>query len=431
MKFFDIDKEESISQLIDFLCEAEEKETKAEKTVAKMIADIRKKKFQALAYYSKKFDKFELTKENFRVTKEEIDSLALKIKPDLSDALEMAVKRITDFHKMQKQDDFTLSDSLNNKMGQKVLPLDSVAVYVPGGRALYPSTIYMTVIPAKIAGVKRIVLLSPPNTFANSPEVAKLVQLLGINEIYRIGGAQAIIAAAYGIPELPAVDKIVGPGNVFVAKAKQMVYGKVDIDMIAGPSEILVIADTKKDEDISPIAMDLLSQAEHDPMARSILVGFDDNFLSRIKDRAYELAQNLPTRNIAIRSLDDRGIIIKCRDRIAAADISNKIAPEHLEIFSEDPYPIMEKIKNAGSVFLGRYTPESVGDYLGGPNHVLPTSGTARFFSPLGVYNFQKRMSYIEFGRNSLSALKEKIATIARSEGLEAHARSAEIRFEK
>jgi histidinol dehydrogenase len=430
MKYFKIKGNSLSEELIEFLEEQEQTDIKIEKTVLEMMKNIRTRGFSALVNYSKKFDNFELTKENFRVSKTEIDSLASKIKPELSKSLEIAVKRITDFHNYENQSGFAFTDNMNNKMGQKILPINSAAVYVPGGRALYPSTLYMTVIPALIAGVKRIILLSPPRTFVESPEVARLVQILGINEIYRIGGAQAIIAAAYGINELEPVDKIVGPGNIFVAKAKQLAFGKVDIDMIAGPSEILVIADTDKQSDIPLIAMDLLSQAEHDPMARSILIGNNNEYLMKIKKCAYEYAEKLPAKINAIKSLDNRGIIIECRDKWTAVSLSNKLAPEHLEIFSDDPDPIFEKVENAGSVFLGKFTPESAGDYLAGPNHVLPTSGTSRFFSPLGVYNFQKRLSYISMSEKSLSLLKDNIAEIARSEGLEAHARSAEIRFE-
>jgi len=289
----------------------------------------------------------------------------------------------------------------------------------------------MTAIPAIIAGVKRLVLFSPPRTFTESPAVAKLVKLLKIKEIYRIGGAQAIITAAFGAGNIKPVDKIAGPGNIFVATAKQLVYGKADIDMIAGPSEILVIADTDKTEDIPLIAADLLSQAEHPPggYARAILAGTNKDYLLKIKEELYRQAHNLPVAENAIRSLDQRGIIIKCSSISDAVEISNLIAPEHLELFSYKPYKLLDKVKNAGSVFLGRYTPESVGDYLGGPNHVLPTSRTARFFSPLGVYDFQKRLSWIEFSRNSLNKYKNNISSIAESEGLYAHSRSSLTRF--
>lgn len=433
MKLFELGKPLLSDELSNFLKEKKAKNEKIEKKVLAMMNNIQKNGFTALAKYSEKFDKYKLTNNNFKVYQEEIDKLAKKIDPVLSNALETAVDRIKNFHKMQVQKSFEMQDAQNNKMGQKIIPLDSVAVYIPGGDALYPSTLYMTVIPAIIAGVRRIVLLSPPRTFDKSPEIARLIQLLNIKEVYRIGGAQAIFAAAFGAGKLEPVDKIVGPGNMYVAKAKQLVYGRVDIDMIAGPSEILVIADTNNKSDIPLIAADLLSQAEHGPAgwARAILVGFDKEFLLKIKEEAYRQAESIPLKENAIKSLNERGIIIVCPDKWAAIDISNLLAPEHLELFSYDPYPLLDKVKNAGSVFIGKYTPESVGDYLGGPNHVLPTSSTARFFSPLGVYDFQKRFSWIEFNKNSLQKYLNDIMLIANAEGLEAHARSAKIRFKK
>ncbi len=433
MKLFELKKPFLNEELLSFLEEEETKEYEVEKAVTEMIYNIRKNGFKAIVEYTKEFDNFDLTNDNFLVKKEEINKLASIINPELSNALEIAVQRIRTFHEMEIQKSFEFTDKDNNKMGQKVIPLDSVAVYIPGGEALYPSTLYMTVIPAIIAGVKRIVLLSPPRTFILSPEIARLIQLLDIKEVYRIGGAQAVIAAVYGAGDLKPVDKIVGPGNNYVAKAKQLVYGKVDIDMIAGPSEILVLVDTDDKKDIPLIAADLLSQVEHGPVgcARAILIGNNKDYLLKIKKEIYEKANELPLKENAIKSLDQRSVIIVCPDKWIGIEISNILAPEHLELFSNDPYPLLEKVKNAGSVFLGKYTPESVGDYLGGPNHVLPTSGTARFFSPLGVYDFQKRFSWIEFNKTSLEKYLDKLALIARSEGLEAHARSAEVRFKK
>lgn len=431
MKIFELNKPYLSKELSSFIKEEELKDYKVEKKVSEMINDIQKNGFKAVAGYSKKFDNYNLTPDNFLVKKEEIDELADKIDLKLSNALELAVKRIKNFHLMEIQKSFKMKDKDNNKMGQNIVPLNSIAVYVPGGEALYPSTLYMTVIPAIIAGVKRIVLLSPPKTYEKSCEIARMIQILGINECYRIGGAQAVIAASYGVENLNPVDKIIGPGNIFVAKAKQLVYGKVDIDMIAGPSEILVLADTDQEEDIPIIAGDLLSQVEHGPAgyARAILIGNNKNFLLKIKDETYKKASLLPLKDNALKSLDQRGIIVVCPDKWTGIEISNLLAPEHLEIFSNDPYPVLDKVVNAGSVFLGKYTPESVGDYIGGPNHVLPTAGTARFFSPLGVYDFQKRFSWIEFNKKSLKKHLDALTLIARSEGLEAHARSAEARF--
>ncbi|OHD13938.1 MAG: histidinol dehydrogenase [Spirochaetes bacterium GWD1_27_9] len=430
MTFFEI-KDEITTQLLEFLSEEEQIDLEIEKSVLEMASNIRKNGFASVAEYSKKFDKFDLTEDNFRVSKKEIEILSNKVSPKLSKSLEVAIERVKTFHEKQKLEGFSFKDNFDNTLGQKIIPLDAVAIYSPGGRALYPSTIYMSAIPAKIAGVKRIVLASPPRTFAESAEVARLIEILEIDEVYRIGGAQAILSCAYGLHNLAPVDKIAGPGNIFVAKAKQLVYGKVDIDMIAGPSEILIIADSDKEEDIPLIAADLLSQAEHDPMARSILVGVNKDFLLKIEKELYRQANTLPEnlKNNALESLNNRGLIVCCDKLDNCIEVSNKLAPEHLEIFSYNSQPIFDKIKNAGSVFIGRFTPESVGDYIGGPNHILPTGRTARFFSPLGVYSFQKRLSFIEFSQKSLANYCNDIAQIARAENLEAHARSAEIRI--
>jgi len=431
MRYFELNEPVLTDELKKFIMEKESEDKSVEKVVLDIQNNIINNGFDAVKEYSKKFDNYDLNENNFRVSDKGIDELAKKIDPDLSKSLEIAVKRVKYFHENELVKSFEINDDDDNRMGQRIVPLDAAAIYIPGGGALYPSTLYMTAIPAIIAGVKRIVLLSPPRTFKESPAVARLIQLLGIKEVYRIGGAQSIFAAAYGAGILKPVDKIAGPGNIFVAKAKQMVYGKVDIDMIAGPSEILVIADTDKNEDIPLIAADLLSQAEHGPAgwAGVFVIGTDKDYLDKIRKETYRQANELPNKDIAVKSLDNRGIIIKCSDRIAAVKISNLLAPEHLELFSDDPYPLLDIVKNAGSVFVGKYTPESVGDYLGGPNHVLPTAGTARFFSPLGVYDYQKRFSWIQFSEKSLKKYTCDIANIARSEGLEAHARSAEIRL--
>jgi histidinol dehydrogenase len=432
MKLFELNDSDFNIDLINFLEEKQEQDSQIDEAVIQIEQNVKQNRFEALKEYSRKFDNYDLTPENFMVSKGEIDTLANKIDPALSKSLSTAIERVKAFHIKQKQESFKMRDKFGNFMGQEIIPLESAAIYVPGGGALYPSTVYMSAIPAIIAGVKRIIILSPPRTFVESPEVAKIIQLLDIKEVYRIGGAHAIFAAVYGVDKLKPVDKIVGPGNIFVAKAKQISFGKVAIDMIAGPSEILVVADTDKEEDIPLIASDLLSQAEHGPAGwtRSILIGINKNFLLKIKEETYKQAESLPLKENAIKSLDNQGIIIACKDIFSCMEISNKFAPEHLEIFSDKPYKLLKFVKNAGSVFLGKNTPEAVGDYLGGPNHVLPTSRTARFFSPLGVYDFQKRFSWIEFNRKSLKRYVNDIATIARSEKLEAHARSAEKRFE-
>lgn len=433
MQFFDNGNKKVLSnEILAFLKEEEKDDVAIEKSVRQMLTDVCDNGFAAVQDYTKKFDNFDLASDNFRVSREEIDELAAKISPELSASLEIAVERVKAFHECQKEQGFETVDALGNKMGQKVVALDSVAVYVPGGRALYPSTFYMTVIPALIAGVKRIVVLTPPRTFKESPEIARLIQLLGITEVYRGAGCALVLAAAHGLPELPKVDKIVGPGNAYIAKAKQICYGKIDIDMIAGPSDITVIADTDKKTDVAMVASDLLSQAEHDPMARAVLIATNKDFIDDVKTEVYRQANELTdTKENALISLDKRAMAILTDDRMTAVELSNLLAPEHLELFSDEPESLLVKVKFAGSVFVGKSTPESVGDYLGGPNHVLPTSGTARFFSPLGVYDFTKRFSYLQFTPSSLEHYRDDITRIARSEHLEAHARAVETRFNK
>lgn len=432
MQFFDNGNKNTLSDdILSFLKEEEKDDLAIEQAVRQMFAEVTGSGFSTVQDYTKKFDNFDLTADNFRVSRDEIDALAAKISPELSASLETAVKRVKAFHEHQKEVGFDTVDADGNKMGQRIVALDSVAVYVPGGRALYPSTFYMTVIPALIAGVKRIVVLTPPRTFKESPEIARLIQLLGITEVYRGAGCALVLAAANGLPELPKVDKIVGPGNAYIAKAKQICYGKIDIDMIAGPSDITVIADTNKKEDVSMVASDLLSQAEHDPMARAVLIASDKDFIDSVKEEVYRQASLLTdTKENAVASLDKRAMAILTDNAMTAVELANLLAPEHLELFSDNPEILLEKVKFAGSVFVGKSTPESVGDYLGGPNHVLPTSGTARFFSPLGVYDFTKRFSYLQFTPSSLKHYRDDITRIARSEHLEAHARAVETRFE-
>ena len=433
MKQFRITDDKLTNELKEFLRDEEQNTAAVEQTILDIKKHILTDGFAALQEYSAKFDHFELTLDNFRVAKDEIKALAAKCDPALAKSLKVAIDRVRAFHENQKDSGFTYTDPDGNRMGQKVTPLASVAVYVPGGRALYPSTVYMTVIPAIVAGVKRIVLLSPPRTFTESPEVAKVIELLGIEEIYRVGGAQGVIAMAYGIDGiLEPVDKIAGPGNIYVQKAKQSVYGKIDIDMIAGPSEIGIIVDTDKDEDIPLIAMDMLSQAEHDPMARPILIGTNETYLQKVISQAEKFldSREIPLAANAKESLANRGIAVTVSSIDNAIAISNRLAPEHLELFSDRASELLKYVTNAGSIFLGKYTPEAVGDYLGGPNHVLPTSGTARFSSALGVYDYVKHSGWIEFSKTSLSKYYRDIATIARSEDLYCHAMSAEIRFE-
>jgi histidinol dehydrogenase len=430
MQFFDNGNKKVLSdEILSFLKEEEKDDIAIEESVRQMLVNVRENGFAAVQDYTKKFDNFDLTSDNFRVSREEIDELAAKISPELSASLEIAVERVKAFHECQKEQGFETVDSLGNKMGQRVVPLDSVAVYVPGGRALYPSTFYMTVIPALIAGVKRIVVLTPPRTFKESPEIARLIQLLGITEVYRGAGCALVLAAAHGLPEIPKVDKIVGPGNAYVAEAKKQVFGKVSIDMIAGPSEILVVADDTCNPEY--VAADLLSQAEHDKMASAVLVTDSMEFAQKVSDALERQIPTLLRKEIARTSIDNHGKIIVADNLSAAIEIANEIAPEHLELCVEEPFAYLEQIKHAGSVFLGKYCPEALGDYFAGPNHTLPTSGTAKFSSPLSVDDFVKKTQFSYYTKEALDKVADKVAMFAMKEGLEAHARSATIRKEK
>ncbi len=429
MNFFEINGSKLSAEIVKFLQKEAVSQELVENSVKEMSNNIKQNGFKAIADYTKLYDKFDLTEENFRVSKKEIAAIASRIDKELSKSLEIAVERVRKFHEKQTDKNFEYIDDCGCRMGQVVVPIDSAAVYVPGGKALYPSTVYMTVVPALIAGVKRIVLLSPPRTFIESPEVARLIEILGIDEIYRGAGAALVLGAVHGAGQLAKVDKITGPGNAYVAKAKQLSYGLIDIDMIAGPSDITVIADTSDDKDIVPIASDLLSQAEHDPDARVVLIGTDKEFLLRIESELFRQANLIPNKEIALDSIINNGMIIKVNSISDAVAVSNEIAPEHLELYSDDPHALLKDVRYAGSVFLGKFTPESAGDYLGGPNHVLPTSGTARFFSPLGVYSFTKRYNYLEFTDEALKKYGGDITRIARQERLEAHARAVESRY--
>lgn len=429
MKFFELESGYFSDELEKYFLDEHSVDDRVESVIRKMEKDIISSGFTALSDYTKKLDNFELNTSNFMVSKDEISRLSSKIDPLLDKSLITAIERIKAFHKNQLEKGFEFTDHFGNRMGQKIVPIESVAVYVPGGQALYPSTFYMTVIPALIAGVKRIVVLTPPRTFEESSEIARLVEYFGIEEVYRGAGAALVLAAANGVDGLKKVDKIVGPGNSYIAKAKQLSYGKIDIDMIAGPSDITVLVDTTNDDDIPLIASDLLSQAEHGPDSPAIAVGTDKDYLLKVRDEVYRQASLIPNSSMAKKSLDEKGLLIQCPNMDDVLSIVNKIAPEHLELFSNRPHDLLGSVKYAGSVFLGRYTPESVGDYFGGPNHVLPTSRTARFYSPLGVYDFTKRLSWIEYSKRALEETAADITRIARSEKLEAHARAVEIRF--
>lgn len=395
---------------------------------SKILEDVRKNKDQALKDYTKRFDGIEV--ETFRVPQEVIDEQAKKADPFFVQALEEAAQNITFYHKEQKRSGYHLDSQDGVYLGQMIFPLASVGIYVPGGRALYPSSVLMNAIPAKIAGVERIVMTTPPNADGGlAPNLAAAAKVAGVTEIYTVGGAQAIAALAYGTESIQPVDKIVGPGNMYVAAAKKLVYGKVDIDMIAGPSEILVIAD----ENANPafVAADLLSQAEHDPMASSILISTSQDIIDQVNQELRRQTDLLPKKAIIEQSLANYGTSILADTIEDAIAIANEVAPEHLELQVQDAGKYRTLCRNAGSIFLGYTTCESIGDYFGGTNHVLPTSQTARFSSPLSVDDFVKKSSYMFYSREALIKHGRKIVKMAEEENLEAHANAVSIRLKE
>ena len=396
-----------------------------ERRVYDIIADVRTNGDAALKAYSEKFDGVSI--EDFKVPQEEIDAAYESLSDDLKAALLKAKANITEFHSREIEQGFVDMDTPGIIRGQKVIPLARVGLYVPGGTAAYPSTIIMTALPAKIAGVREIVMVTPPQKDGINPAVLGAAKLAGVDAVYQVGGAQGVAALAYGTETIPKVDKIVGPGNIYVATAKRQVFGQVDIDMIAGPSEILVLADGTTPPDW--VAMDLFSQAEHDELAQSILLCPDAAYIDAVQASINRLLPTMPRAEIIAKSLTGRGALILTKDMDEACAISNRIAPEHLEVSSNDPHRWEPLLRHAGAIFLGAYTSESLGDYCAGPNHVLPTSGTARFSSPLGVYDFQKRSSLIEVSEAGAQVLGRIASVLARGEGLQGHARAAEMRL--
>ena len=399
-----------------------------ERRVYDIIENVRANGDAALREYSEKFDGVKL--DDFKVDQSIIDAAWDNLPEDLKHALLVAKKNITEFHSREIEQGFVDMDTPGITRGQKVTPLARVGLYVPGGTAAYPSTIMMTALPAKIAGVKEIIMVTPPQKDGINPAVLGAAKLAGVDAVYQVGGAQGVAALAYGTEQIPKVDKIVGPGNIYVATAKRQVFGQVDIDMIAGPSEIGVIAD----ESANPVhlAADLLSQAEHDPRARAIMVTNSEKLANLVSDEVERQLSQLPRESIARPAIENNSYIAVIMDSVEDMfTVMNEVAPEHLEIQLPDPMEYMSMVENAGSVFLGRYASEPLGDYVGGTNHVLPTSGTAKFSSPLGVYDFVKRISFTQFSRERLQEVAKDITTLARTEGLEAHARAIEVRFEK
>ena len=398
-----------------------------ERRVHDIIENVRANGDAALREYSEKFDGVKL--DDFKVDQSIIDAAWDNLPEDLKHALLVAKKNITEFHSREIEQGFVDMDTPGITRGQKVTPLARVGLYVPGGTAAYPSTIMMTALPAKIAGVKEIIMVTPPQKDDINPAVLGAAKLAGVDAVYQVGGAQGVAALAYGTEQIPKVDKIVGPGNIYVATAKRQVFGQVDIDMIAGPSEIGVIAD----ESANPVhlAADLLSQAEHDPRARAIMVTNSEKLANLVSDEVERQLSQLPRESIARPAIENNSYIAVMDSVEDMFTVMNEVAPEHLEIQLPDPMEYMSMVENAGSVFLGRYASEPLGDYVGGTNHVLPTSGTAKFSSPLGVYDFVKRISFTQFSRERLQEVAKDITTLARTEGLEAHARAIEVRFEK
>ena len=407
----DIQAEENVSAAVDAV-----------------IANVRQNGDAALLEYTEKFDGVELS--DLRVSDEEIARAMMQVSPGLVDTLRAAAANIEAFHRAQVRQDVVLTDRPGMVLGQRYTPIEKVGICVPRSPVAFPSTILMNVIPAKIAGVKDIVLVTPPEKDGTvSPAALVAAAIAGVDKIFKVGGAQAVAALAYGTETVPAVDKIVGPGGIFVATAKRKVFGKVGIDMIAGPSEILVLADGTCDP--KWVAADLLSQAEHDVMASAVLATDSEPLAKAVQAEVERQLALLPREPIARKSIENNAKILLCRTLDEAISAANRIAPEHLEICTDDPFAILSRIQNAGSIFLGKNAPEALGDYFAGPNHTLPTSGTARFSSPLGVDDFIKKSQFIYYTRDALEQVAQPIAAFAREEGLEGHARSVTVRFEE
>jgi histidinol dehydrogenase len=396
------------------------------RAVKSIVEDVRKNGDRALLKYTKRFDGISL--KTPLIPEKRIKEAARNVEKDLLRALRIAEERIRRFHERQKERSWSYKDN-GAVLGQIIRPIERVGVYVPGGRAAYPSTVLMNVIPAQVAGVKEIAIVTPTPQGLLNPYVSAAIDMLGVREVYSIGGAQAIAALAFGTEGIKKVDKIVGPGNIYVALAKKLVFGVVDIDMIAGPSEVLVIADRFQRPDF--IAADLLSQAEHDENASSVLITSSIKLAKEVQEEMKRQLKLLKRKDIALRSIKRFGALIVTKDLVEAASIANMIAPEHLELMIEEPRSLLPHIKHAGAIFMGRWTPEPLGDYVAGPNHTLPTGGTARFSSPLGVYDFIKRSSLLEFTEKGFRRLAPLVETIAGVEGLDAHARTIRVRIGK
>ena len=398
--------------------------------VNNILQDVKVRRDEALFEYTKKFDKADINKKNIRVTQDEIEAAYTKVDNEVVEVIRKSIKNIKDFHNRQIQQSWFDAKPNGIILGQKVTPIENVGVYVPGGKAAYPSSVLMNVIPAKVANVPRIVMTTPPDSDGKIYEGTLVAaNEAGVDEIYKVGGAQAIGALAYGTDSITKVDKIVGPGNIYVALAKKSVFGHVSIDSIAGPSEILIIADHTANPRF--VAADLLSQAEHDELASAILITTSRDIANKVSEEVDKFTTRLPRSEIIKKSLDNYGYILVADTLDEAIETANDIASEHLEIMTEDPHLVMTKIKNAGAIFIGPYSSEPLGDYYAGPNHVLPTNGTAKFFSPLSVDDFIKKSSVISYSKEALSSVHKDVIKFAEAEGLSAHANSIAVRFEE
>ena len=429
MRIIKLTQESKKSLLNDLLKRSPNNYGKYEDTVNEILANVKARGDEAVFEYTKKFDRFDLNAKNILVTREEIDAAYQKLDPKLIEVIRKSAENIRAFHSKQLRNSWFDAKPDGTILGMKITALEKVGVYVPGGKAAYPSSVLMNVVPAKVAGVDQVLMTTPPSADGSvNPGTLVAADIAGVDQIYKVGGAQAIAAMAYGTDSIPKVDKITGPGNIFVALAKKAVYGYVSIDSIAGPSEILVLAD----EFATPryVAADLLSQAEHDELASAILITTSEELAKKVSEEVDGFVAVLERKEIIQKSLDNYGYILVAETMQDAIDAVNEIASEHLEILTKNPFDVMTKIRNAGAIFLGEYASEPLGDYFAGPNHILPTNGTAKFFSPVNVDDFIKKSSIISYSRDALKKVSEDIQLFARSEGLTAHANSIKVRFE-
>ncbi len=429
MRIVKLTKESKENILEDLLKRSPAQYTQYENVVNEIVTAVKEKKDEAVFEYTKKFDKWDCNSSNIRVSKEEIADAYKKVDEKLIQTLQNAASNIEDFHKKQLHESWFSAKDDGTILGQKITPIESVGAYAPGGKAYYPSSVLMNIIPAKVAGVPKIVLATPAKSDGKvHPVTLVAADIAGATEIYKVGGSQAIAAMAYGTHSIPKVDKITGPGNIFVALAKKACFGNVGIDSIAGPSEILILAD----ETANPrfVAADLLSQAEHDELASAILITTDESFAKKVSDEVEQFTKELSRSEIIQKSLDNFGYILVSDSMEESIEAANEIASEHLEIMTKNPFEVMTKIKNAGAIFIGEYSCEPLGDYFAGPNHILPTNGTAKFFSPLNVDDFVKKTSIISYSKDALERVHDQIEYFAKEEQLTAHANSIHVRFE-